>query len=133
MLFSIGIIFLLIAFCLDMEDDKRKFEKEDYFFSHDKDWLLRLAMCSPGICCLCLFQNPLTIILTPFLVGSIYWFLFDGIYNVYVLDKSFFKVYGTTSRLDKFQQKIGWVASLILKILLITIFSYLLNIMNYGT
>jgi len=126
MLIAIGIILLLIAFCLDIEDDKRKFEKEDYFFSHDKDYLLRLALCSPGIIFLCFNKQVNDVLLTVFLIGSLYWFFFDGIYNVYVLNKKFLRVYGTTSRLDKFQQRIGWIASFILKFSLIITLSYFL-------
>src|SRR5438046_10414494 len=113
----IAIILFIAVFIWDLITDKKKFDKADYFFNHKKDWWLRLFLLTPSIVFFSLATNNFiwSLQLSAIKIGFYYWFLFDGIYNVYVEKINFFEVMGTVGSLDKRQHRIGSFGSFLIK------------------
>ena len=122
---------LVFVIAWDVITDKKKYLASKVL-DHTKEWWLRFALASPSII---IYAIPLCfwfILLTGPMVASVYWISFDALYNKYVLKTEWWTIKGTTSKLDRFQQRIGWRSSLILKVALSvsTIFFYLKAILK---
>lgn len=120
----LGFVCLFAALAWDLVTDKEKFE-QGQTVKHTKEWWIRVAVCIPSILFFTIAHETVdlkALLFSGLMPGFIFWILFDGLYNVWIIKfKDFWSLnMEGTAKLDRFLKKIGRTWSIILKIVLAT-------------
>lgn len=127
------ILLFTIILYWDLSTDKKKYDadpmKSKASVNHQKEWYVRVLLMVIPTIILVLDVKDFYALFFAMLsggmaLGFLYWILFDGIYNVWVLKEQFFDIIGTTSSLDQFQQRLGKREAVIFKFVGFILFSF---------